>query len=207
MLRKQLLDSSRGRLVMLLQHGGQTAGDLAQKLDVTTNAVREHLAAMERDGVVRRADRRPGTTRPSQIFELTPEVEQLLSEAYIPFLTQLVSVFADQLSKPQVDGLMRQVGAALADHLAPRKRPAHLRARVSLASRLINEHLGALTSVASNGSHIIRGVACPLAALTGKHPSVCLAMESFVAHVVGSPVHECCDRAERPRCCFEVRRL
>jgi len=46
---------------------------------------------------------RPGTTRPSRIFELTPAVEQLLSRAYIPLLTQLVDVFANGLQARQVD--------------------------------------------------------------------------------------------------------
>ena len=75
-----------------------------------------------------------------------------------------------------------------------------------MASELLNEQLGAMTHVEKNGHYIIRGVGCPLAALTGKHPSVCLAMESLVSEVVGSRVHECCDRAERPRCCFEIAR-
>ena len=206
MLRKQLLDSSRGRIVTLLQHGGRTADDLSSKLGLTTNAVREQLAGMEQDGVVRRTGQRPGTTRPSYIFELTPEVEQLLSQAYIPLLTQLVRVFAEGLPAHQVDALMRQAGKGLADELSLRKRAAGIRSRVAFASQLINEHLGAVTHVETNGNYVIRGVACPLAALTGKHPSVCLAMESLVAEVVGSSVHECCDRSARPRCCFEISR-
>jgi hypothetical protein len=36
--------------------------------------------------MVSRVGKRPGTTRPSHVFELTPEVEQLLSNAYIPLL-------------------------------------------------------------------------------------------------------------------------
>jgi predicted ArsR family transcriptional regulator len=206
MLRKQLLDTSRGRLVSLLQQGGLTADDLASKLGVTTNAVREHLAGMERDGVVERTGQRRGTTRPSQVYELTADVEQLLSQAYIPFLTELVQVFTMGLPAERVDGLMRQVGEGLAEKLAPRKRPVDLRGRVTLASRLINEHLGAVTRVEENGSYVIRGAGCPLAALTGKHPSVCLAIESLVATVVRSPVHECCDRTGRPRCCIEIER-
>ena len=35
-------------------------------------------------------------------------------------------------------------------------------------------------------------------------PAVCLALESLITEIVGAPVHECCDRAGRPRCCFEV---
>jgi hypothetical protein len=26
----------------------------------------------------------------------------------------------------------------------------------------------------------------------------------FFAELAGVPVHECCDRGERPRCCFEI---
>ena len=51
---------------------------------------------------------------------------------------------------------------------------------------------------------MIRGVSCPLSALTGNQPGVRLAMESLVSAVVGQPVHECCVREGRPRCCFEI---
>ena len=205
MLRQQLLDSSRGRIVTLLQRGGLTVDDIASQLGLTANAVRAQMTAMERDGVVRRVGRRPGTTRPSHVFELTPEVEQLLSEAYVPFLTQLVRLFANALPSQQVDRLMRDVGRGLADELPLAKRPSgSLRARVTTASELLNTHLGAVTHVESNGGYVIRGVACPLAALTGKHPAVCLAMESLLTEVLGAPVHECCDRSSRPKCCFEI---
>jgi predicted ArsR family transcriptional regulator len=68
----------------------------------------------------------------------------------------------------------------------------------------MNEQLGALTHVEGNGGYIIRGMGCPLAALTGKHPGVCLAIESLIGEVLRVPVRECCDRSERPQCCFEI---
>lgn len=202
---KSLLDASRARLVTLLGHGGLTADELASKLGVTTNAVREHLAAMERDGLVRRAGQRRGPTKPSQVFELTPEVEQFLSQAYVPLLTHLVRVVVDDSSAEHLNRLMIEVGKGLAAQLTPVKRPKRLQARVSLASALLNDHLGAVTRVERNGKYVIRGVACPLAALTGKHPSVCLAIERLVAEIVGSAVRECCQRTGRPRCCFEIQ--
>lgn len=55
-----------------------------------------------------------------------------------------------------------------------------------MASEMMNEQLGAMTHVEGNGGYVIRGVGCPLAALTGKHPGVCLAMESLVTEVVWS---------------------
>src|SRR5438477_8060277 len=103
MLRKQLLDTTRGRIVSLLQAGGLTADDIASKLGLTRSAIRTQMTAMERDGVVRRVGKRPGTTRPSQVFELTPESEQLVSKAYIPLLPQLVAVLGEALPARQVE--------------------------------------------------------------------------------------------------------
>ncbi|PYR92022.1 MAG: hypothetical protein DMF84_14680 [Acidobacteria bacterium] len=206
MLRNQLLDTSRGRIVILLQTGGLTADDIAFQLRLTRSAVRIQITAMERDGVVRRVGKRPGTTRPSQVFALTPEVEQLLSKAYIPLLGQLVRVFAEALPADQVDELLRRSGKGLADELLRGKRASgSLRSRVAMASEMMNEQLGATTRVEGNGGYVIRGVGCPLAALTGKNPGVCVAMESLVTEVVGVRAHECCDRTDRPRCCFEIQ--
>src|SRR5688572_9292911 len=113
MLKQQLLDSSRGRIVTLLQGGGLTADDIASKLGLTRSAIRAQITAMERDGVVRRAGQRAGTTRPSHLYELTPAVEQLLSNAYIPLLTHLVQVCADGVPAHQLESMLRQAGKGL----------------------------------------------------------------------------------------------
>ena len=205
LLRQQLLDTSRGRIVTLLRGGAQTADDIATKLSLTQSAVRLQMAAMERDGVVTKVGKRPGTTRPSYVYELTAGIEQLLSKAYVPLLTHLVDVFAEALPSRQVEALLRRTGKGLAAELTRESRVSGgLKSRASAASVLMNEHLGALTRVESNGAIVIRGAGCPLAALTGKHRGVCLALESLVAEIVGVPVRECCDREGRPRCCFEV---
>lgn len=206
MLRQQLLDTSRGRIVTLLRRGGLTADDIAAKLKLTASAVRAQLASMERDGVVQRVGQRAGATRPAHVFELTPEVEQLLSQAYVPLLAQFVRVFTRGLTAKEVNGLMREAGKGLAEELLGGKRPSgNLRVRVATVANLMNEQLGAVTQVEGNGELVIRSAACPVAALTGKHPAVCLAMESFVSEVAGVSVRECCDRSGRPRCCFEIR--
>ena len=205
MLRRQLLDTSRGRIVTLLRTGGMTADELARKLGVTRSAIRIQIAAMERDGVVRGVGSKPGTTRPSRVFELTPDVEQLLSQAYIPLLTQLVDVFAEAMPADQVEALLRTTGARLANVLLGKRHlTGDLPARAGAVSKMMNLHLGTTTRVERNGRIVIRGAGCPLAALTGKHKSVCLSMESLVAEALGVPVRECCDRDARPRCCFEL---
>lgn len=199
------LDSSRGRIVTLLRRGGLTSEDIAATLGVTTSAVRAHITSMERDGIVAKVGKRPGTTRPSHLYGLTAETEQLLSKAYAPLLTRLFDVVAQELPARQVEGLLRRTGQGLAQELSQVKPVSGgVAARMATVSELLNEHLGALTHVEANGSLVIRGAGCPLAALTGRHPGVCLTMESLITEMVGVPVRECCDRDPRPRCCFEV---
>ena len=49
----RFLTSTRGRLIALLRRDTRTVDDLASALNLTDNAVRAHLAALERDGIVR----------------------------------------------------------------------------------------------------------------------------------------------------------
>ena len=182
-----------------------TAEDLATQLGLTPSAVRAHLTSMERDGVVRRRGQRSGPTRPAILFDLTAEVEQLLSGAYIPMLTQLVDVFVEALPARQQETLLREVGRRLANDVTGSRPPGgSLSTRVAAASELMNERLGALTRVERNGQIVIRGAGCPVASVSGKHRGVCVAMESFVSEIVGVPVKECCDRTGRPQCCFKI---
>ena len=54
--------------------------------------------------------------------------------------------------------------------------------------------------------YLLRGHACPLAAVTRDEPHACHTVEEIVEAVVGVPVRECCDRSAGPRCRFEILR-
>lgn len=207
LLHREFLRSSRGRIVQMLRRGADTVDKIAAKLNVTPNAVRAQLAAMERDGLVRRSGQRRGATRPFHLFELTPQLEQLLSGAYVPLVTHLVRLVSERESPHRVEKLMRQVGHALAADLpAKGVRSGSLHSRLLAASQLLNEELGAVTDVTRSNRHfVIRGRGCPLAALTENHPGVCLAIETLLADLLDDfEVRECCDRVGKPRCCFKV---
>jgi predicted ArsR family transcriptional regulator len=179
---------------------------MAGELGVTAAAVRAHITAMERDGIVRRTSRRAGATRPSQLFQLTPEVEQLLSGAYIPLLVELMHQTTARLKPNEVRELMRSTGRALAA-IFPRERGvnAPLATQLQSAAARLNDQLGSTMKLEKhNGHYTLRGHGCPLAAITESHPAVCLAIESLIATLLDAEVRECCSREGRPRCCFDV---
>ena len=196
------LPTTRGRIIDLIRRSRLSVPEIAGALDLTYNAVRVHLAALERDGLIRKAGLRRGGTRPSTIYELAPGVDDALSRAYVPFASHLMRALGDRLPDADLADLMRDVGRRLAAEL-PRPRGA-IPNRVETASALLQE-LGAPNEIErSTDSLRIRGFGCLLAAAAHGQPHVCRAMESLLREVIGVPVRECCERGDHPRCCFEI---
>jgi predicted ArsR family transcriptional regulator len=202
----RLFASSRGRIVQRLRSGGLTVDDLATQLGLSQNAVRVQMTGLERDGLVHHASSERRTTRPSHVFQLTREAQQLLSNAYIPFLIHLVSTMAQRQPPKAIAKLMRDTGKSLAATLRARAvSTGPLAARAAAASAILNEELGAATRVEARDKHVvIRGHGCPLAALIDGQPTVCLALETLLAELTNTRVRECCNREQPPQCCFEL---
>jgi predicted ArsR family transcriptional regulator len=205
-LQKDFLETTRGQIVTVLRRGASTVEGIASQLQLSHNAVRVQLTRMQRDGLVRRASVERRSTRPSHVFELTPAAQQLLSRAYVPFLLHVVRLLSAGHSRAEFKNLMRNAGRSLAENYGKGvPREATLAGRARAASNLLNLEFGALTEVERmNGRLVIQGHGCPLAAVTGGQPAVCVAMETFVQEVVGTPVKECCTRRHPPQCCFEL---
>jgi predicted ArsR family transcriptional regulator len=196
------LKGTREQIVNLVRRSSLTANEIAAKLGLTHNAVRDHLAALKRDGIVREGGLQRSASRPAVVYELVPEAEAIFSRAYIPFVAQLVRVLQDELSQGELDRVMGTVGRGLAAEW-PRLR-GELPQRVEAASALL-EDLGALHEVERlDGGFLIRGYGCLLSAAVHGRPEVCRAMESLLAELLEVPVRECCERGHRPRCCFEI---
>jgi predicted ArsR family transcriptional regulator len=150
-------------------------------------------------GSVRRSS---GGGKPAYVYELTQEAEDLFPKAYEPTLHRLLDVLSDQLGPEEAEALLRSVGRRLAEEHSVRATDA--RARLEVAVEVLNE-LGGLAELEErDGALVIRGYSCPLAGVTPDHPEVCRMAETLIAELAGVPVHERCDRGERPRCCFEI---
>jgi predicted ArsR family transcriptional regulator len=196
------LTGTRGRVLNLLRRSALTVNELAAELELTPNAVRNHLASLQRQGLVREAGLRHGGTRPAVVYEVVPRADSVLSGVYIPFLAQLLGALGQRMSRAKLDELMRTVGRRVAAEW-PRLR-GDLRQRVEAAS-LFLEELGGLMEIEERRRvFVLRGHGCLLAEAVHGRPEVCRAMESLISELVQAPVRECCERNEHPRCCFEI---
>jgi len=74
---RQFFAGTRGRIITLLRRSSRTVDELAQALGLTHTAVRAHLAALERDGMVQQHSERRGSRKPSSVYDLAPAAEYL----------------------------------------------------------------------------------------------------------------------------------
>lgn len=197
--------STRGRIVLLLRREGRTVDELAQALDLTDNAVRAHLATLERDGLVSPASTRRGSSKPAVIYTLTSEAEQLFPKAYVPVLQQLLDVLSSRLPAEKVTEIMEQTGQRLAAqwNIAP----GALRARLQQAVAILNK-LGGLAELEERDtSYVIQGYSCPFAAIVSDCPEICHLAQTLLADLIGEPVEEHCGRGGTAHCCFTIPKI
>lgn len=204
-LGRRFLETTRGQIVTLLRRGTHTVEEMASALRLTDNAVRNHLAALERDGIVRAEGvrRGSGAGKPAVLYELNPDAAPLLSRAYPPVLSTVLDVMVDELPAERSESMLREVGRRLARRLGGRAQGT-VQARVRAAAGVLEALGGDVQVAGAKGASTIEGSGCPLSTVVCHRPEVCKAVEALLAEVAGAPVHTRCEHGDRPRCRFEV---
>ena len=199
---QRFVGETQVEMLRLLRRSRQTITSLADTLRLTDNAVRTHVAALEREGVVEHVGAQRGTGgKPARIYDLTSEGEELFPKAYALVLGGLVEEIARSEGEARAVELLRAVGRRVGAGV-----PASdgTEARAKAAAAALRSLGGDLEVTAADGGWRLKGYGCPLSAVTAGRPEVCALAQALVEEITGRPVTECCDRGARPRCGFQV---
>jgi predicted ArsR family transcriptional regulator len=197
-----LIGETQANLLRMLRRSQQTITGLAASLGLTDNAVRTHIAALGRDGLVSQVGTQRDTGgKPARIYALTGQGEELFPKAYSLVLSGLVEEIARTDGWERAIELLRAVGKGTASST---KLPADLDGRVATAATVLRSIGGDVEVLRTETGWRLQGYGCPLSAVTAKHPEVCALARALVEEVTGRSVAECCERGVRPRCAFQV---
>ena len=198
-----LVGETRARLLHLVRRAALSIAELAEALGISENAVRTHVAAAERDGLVRQAGIQRSTGgKPARIYELAPGAEELFPKAYALVFTELVRTLREEDGDRAALERLRRVGRRLAARAGSTEGDGA--AAVATAAALLETIGGSVEVIEEADGWRIRGNGCPLSGVVTEDPDVCALAESLVAEVTGRPVVECCQRSDRPRCEFQI---
>ena len=96
---------------LLKTEGPIDSAQLAQRLGLTAMAVRQHLYALQREGLVASEERPVPIGRPAKFWRLTPEADHLFPEAYAELSVALIDSVKDAFGQ---EGLERVLSSRCA---------------------------------------------------------------------------------------------
>lgn len=182
---------------LLLEHGPQTATELAGRLGISPAAVRRHLDALVHAGRVEERQAREahrGRGRPARRFHLTDAGRSAFPHAYDDLaLTALRFVAAAggpdavrQVAEQQLAGLEQRCSTAVEQAVAADPAAPVDRAQV-LAAALTAEGYAASASAISSGGQLCQHH-CPVAHVAAEFPQLCEAETAVIGRLVGTHV-------------------
>src|SRR5678810_7040 len=83
---------------LLKTEGPIDSAQLAERLGLTAMAVRQHLYALQREGLVTAEERPVPIGRPAKFWRLTPDADHLFPEAYAELSVALIDSVKDAVS-------------------------------------------------------------------------------------------------------------
>lgn len=200
-----LTGETRTRLLRLVRGASRSVGELAKALGISENAVRTHIAAAERDGLVRQAGVQRSTGgKPARLYELTPGAEELFPKAYALVFAELVRMLREEEGDEAAVEHLRRVGRRLGARSGASARETAADGGVLAAAALLESMGGSVEVTEASHGWTIRADGCPLSAVVVEDPDACALAESLVAEVTCRRVVETCDKSGRPRCAFQV---
>jgi predicted ArsR family transcriptional regulator len=186
----------------LLHHGGgMSIDELAEHLAVTRTAIRQHLAALERDGLVRRGATRPTGRRPEQLYRLTDYAKEQFPRQYQMLASVLIDEVADLIGPEALAALMRSLGRKLA-----RDREQHVVDESTIVQHMNQAGYEAEVFFRSSGELEIVAHNCVFHRLAAAHPVVCELDLALIGALGGGEVEhsECMVRGGHV-CRFKLR--
>jgi DeoR family transcriptional regulator, suf operon transcriptional repressor len=177
--------STKGRIVESLQRSGaRTAAELAADHGLTPNAIRQHLARLERDGLVVEASERRGPTKPSLVFSLTPEGRRLFPQRYGALLNALIEEIGQTEGPDKVRELFHNIGKRSARKFAGRFIGKNPEERVAELTAILREQGVVADYERSGDGYILREHSCPFRETAAAHPEVCSVVHTLMEEVL-----------------------
>ncbi len=184
-------------LTLLLQNKeGLTVEDLSKGLGITDNAVRQHLTALQRDGMVARGATQATGGRPEHLYGLTSAGHELFPRHYSWFAELLINSLREEQGtdalRERLGGMGKAVGRQVAARLAAVKdRRERIRALAGIMREL--GYQSASIDPAEEKWPAIEATNCVFHNLAERYPEVCHFDLAMMSEVVGCDViHDEC---------------
>lgn len=157
---------------MLSHPEGVSVEALASELNVSKNASRQHVSALERDGYIIKGEMRPTTTRPQQLYGLSPAGKSLFPRKYSFLAELLIHQMKSTIGSDELLSIMREMGRSAGNQLMP---PSDQESKEERLIKLVDvmQDLGYEAHRSPVSDETIIAHNCVFHHLAAEHPEVC----------------------------------
>src|SRR6202162_5192950 len=183
----RFFQSTRGKIVTALRRRhSASAVDLAGEFGLSTNAVRQQLLTLERDGYVMERAVRRGPTKPTLEYSLTSSAETLFPQRYDLMLNAVLRQVKDNFGEAGLGTVMDGMGKRAVEKYRARMTATDAKGRATeLAAALRDEGVEA-DVIELDGVVQLREHNCPYAKTVTEHPEVCTIIHTVLHDTVAA---------------------
>lgn len=205
---KETAASTQDNILRLMLHNksGITVEKLAESAGVTRTAIRQHLAAMERDGFVERGATQPTGGRPEHLYVLTQAGREHFPRQYSWFAELLLISLEEQTGKESAVESLSAMGRKVGSTLHVTGAPGSAEQLRQIASAMTELGYDA-SAKKEERETIIEAHNCVFHRLAEKNPDVCKFDLALLSESSGCRVeHRSCMVRGGGACRFSFRK-
>lgn len=190
---------------------GKTVKEIASVVDLSTNAVRNYLIELEKDGFVTSSTQKSDMGRPAILYSLHENALSLFPKLYVEFAVSLIDELIKQLGTAKTRKILSDVGTTLGKEIIvnefEKDSKLSIEERIITLSKIFEDYGKFPTILEDEEFYYVRNSNCLLFSVVKEHKILCEVDHSIVNTILNTtPEKQQCLKSGDPFCQYRIKK-
>jgi len=192
--------------LLLATKAGLSIDSIAGKLEISRNAVKQHMVVLEKDQLIKAGKFNLTKGRPSRSYVLTDIGINQFTKQYSWFCNLLIAELKEEMGSEGLAAFMQRLGRKIADSLASQFKDQSATEKAQTLTTIL-QNLGYQAKVEQQGDTVtISAINCVFHDLAQEHNELCEFDRSLIGTLLDHPVEQTeCMAKQGCACRFESK--
>jgi predicted ArsR family transcriptional regulator len=213
------LESTRTKILNYLLHNRSESGtveNIAAALDVTPNAIRQHLKLLVREELIVQTTRSSSTGRPAKLYSLHENAFEFFPKTYPDFSVRLINELKRKYGDQETFNLLNDVWDSIVSEMVEdtleemdnELSNTNIRHRIEAVTKFFRDYGKYPELIEDENSFALKNYNCLLFDIAKVEPLICKVDKSLLEKLVGQTARkEKCIRDGDPYCLYKFKKI